>query len=77
VFEVATAVDGQDCLERVQEIAPDMITLDVTMPCLDGWETAIQFRKAVETSHIKVVLITARAQGDDIAHGTTVGADAT
>jgi hypothetical protein len=31
----------------------------------------------VETSHIKVVLITARAQEDDIAHGTTVGADAT
>jgi CheY-like chemotaxis protein len=61
----------------VQEIAPDMITLDVTMPRLDRWETAIQLRKAVETSHIKVVLITARAQEDDIAHRTTVGADAT
>jgi CheY-like chemotaxis protein len=77
VFGVATAVDGQDCPERVQEIVPDMITLDVTMPCLDGWETAIQLRKAVETSHIKVVLITARAREDDIAHGTAVGADAT
>jgi len=77
VFEVATAVDGQDCLERVQEIAPDMITLNMTMPRLDRWETAIQLRMAVETSHIKVVLITARTQEDDIAHGTTVGADAT
>jgi CheY-like chemotaxis protein len=47
------------------------------MPRLDRWETAIQLRKAVETSHIKVVLITARAQEDDIAHRTTVGADAT
>ena len=75
-FEVATAVDGQDCLDKVQEIAPDVITLDVMMPRLDGWETAVQLRKAPETAHIKVVLITARAQEDDINRGTNVGADA-
>ena len=66
-FDVATAVDGQDCLDKVQAIAPDVITLDVMMPRLDGWETAVQLRKAPETAHIKVVLITARAQEDDIA----------
>src|SRR5487761_377661 len=75
-FVVAPAVDGQDCLDRVQEVAPDVITLDVMMPRLDGWETAVQLRKTVETAHIKVVLITARAQEDDIARGTNVGADA-
>ena len=61
-FEVATAVDGQDCLEKVPAIAPDVITLDVTMPRLDGWETALRLRKCPGTSHIKLVLITARAQ---------------
>ena len=75
-FEVATAVDGQDCLDRVQSVAPDVITLDVMMPRLDGWETAVQLRKSPDTAHIKVVLITARAQEDDITHGTNVGADA-
>src|ERR1700744_2368501 len=75
-FDVSTAVDGQDCLDKVQGIAPDVITLDVMMPRLDGWETAVQLRKAPETAHIKVVLITARAQEDDISHGTNVGADA-
>jgi CheY-like chemotaxis protein len=75
-FEVATAVDGQDCLDNVQSIAPDVITLDVMMPRLDGWETAVQLRKSPDTAHIKVVLITARAQEDDIARGTNVGADA-
>ena len=64
-FDVETAVDGQDCLERVAEIDPDVITLDVMMPRLDGWETAVQLRKSPETAHIKVVLITARAQEDD------------
>jgi CheY-like chemotaxis protein len=75
-FEVATAVDGQDCLDKVVGVAPDVITLDVMMPRLDGWETAIQLRKSPETAHIKVVLITARAQEDDIARGAHVGADA-
>jgi CheY-like chemotaxis protein len=75
-FDVETAVDGQDCLERVAEIDPDVITLDVMMPRLDGWETAVQLRKSPETAHIKVVLITARAQEDDKNHGSQVGADA-
>ena len=75
-FDVSTAVDGQDCLDRVGEIDPDVITLDVMMPRLDGWETAIQLRRSPDTAHIKVVLITARAQEDDKSHGRQVGADA-
>ena len=75
-FDVSTAVDGQDCLEKVAEINPDVITLDVMMPRLDGWETAVQLRGSPETAHIKVVLITARAQEDDKTRGGRVGADA-
>ena len=75
-FEVETAVDGQDCLDKVTGIEPDVITLDVMMPRLDGWETAVQLRKSPQTAHIKVVLITARAQEDDKARGAQVGADA-
>ena len=75
-FEVETAVDGRDCLDKVGEIAPDVITLDVMMPRLDGWETAVQLRRDPKTSHIKVVLISARAQEDDRARGERVGADA-
>ena len=75
-FEVETAVDGQDCLDKVAEIDPDVITLDVMMPRLDGWETAIQLRQSPELAHIKVVLITARAQEDDKTRSAQVGADA-
>jgi CheY-like chemotaxis protein len=75
-FDVETAVDGQDCLDKVTEIGPDVITLDVMMPRLDGWETAVQLRESPETAHIKVVLITARAQEDDKTRGSSVGADA-
>lgn len=75
-FEVLTAVDGRDCLDKVTEASPDVITLDVMMPRLDGWMTATQLRKNPETAGIKVVLISARAQEDDRAHGRDIGVDA-
>jgi DNA-binding response OmpR family regulator len=75
-FDVETAVDGQDCLDKVTTIEPDVITLDVMMPRLDGWVTAMELRKNPDTSHVKVVLITARAQDDDRNRGTQIGVDA-
>jgi CheY-like chemotaxis protein len=75
-FEVVTAVDGRECLEKVGEVEPDVITLDVMMPRLDGWVTATQLRKNPETAGIKVVLITARAQEDDRDRGRQIGVDA-
>ncbi|WP_236700513.1 response regulator transcription factor [Allosalinactinospora lopnorensis] len=75
-FEVHTAVDGQECLERVSEVAPDVVTLDVMMPRLDGWGAAIRLRDDEETRRVKVVLITARAQGDDVKRGSDIGVDA-
>jgi len=75
-FDVATAVDGQECLDKVMAIAPDVITLDVTMPRLDGWETAIRLRQCPDTSNIKLVLITARGEAGDRTRPRQVGADA-
>lgn len=75
-FEVITAVDGRDCLEKVADIEPDVITLDVMMPRLDGWVTATQLRRNPATAGIKVVLITARAQEEDKDRGREIGVDA-
>src|SRR5918992_4419705 len=75
-FEVATAVDGQDCLDKVRDVDPDVITLDIMMPRLDGWVTAVRLREDAATRHIKVVLITARAQDHDIQRGQEIGVDA-
>ncbi|MGI8328934.1 response regulator transcription factor [Actinomadura scrupuli] len=75
-FEVSTAVDGQDCLEKVQAIRPHVITLDIMMPRLDGWVTAVKLRENPVTEGIKVVMITARAQDHDIRRGHEIGVDA-
>ena len=49
-FEVATAVDGQDCLDKVKQVRPDVITLDIMMPRLDGWEAASRRTVAMSSS---------------------------
>jgi len=75
-FEVMMAVDGQDCLDKVRDVRPDVITLDIMMPRLDGWVTAVRLREDPETAKIKVVMITARAQDADIQRGHEIGVDA-
>ena len=75
-FEVTTAVDGQDCLDKVKEIDPCVITLDIMMPRLDGWDAASQLRADPETADIKVVLLSARAQEADLQRGSRIGVDA-
>jgi CheY-like chemotaxis protein len=75
-FDVVTAVDGQDCLEKVCSVRPDVITLDVMMPRLDGWVTAVKLRDDPATRDIRVVMITARAQEHDVRRGEEIGVDA-
>jgi DNA-binding response OmpR family regulator len=75
-FEVVTAVDGQDALDKVGDAQPDVITLDVMMPRLDGWSTAERLRDNAETASIKIVLLSARAQDADVARGERIGVDA-
>ena len=75
-FEVFTAEDGLDALEKVREVDPAVVTLDIMMPRLDGWETAARLRGDPETAHVKVVLVSARAQEADLRRGKGLGVDA-
>ena len=75
-FDVHTAVDGQDCLDKIKDVAPDVVTLDVMMPRLDGWETAARLRDDPELNGVRVVLLSARAQEADVERGTRIGVDA-
>ena len=75
-FEVATAVDGQDCLDKVEAFDPAVVTLDIMMPRLDGWEAASRLRAQPRTAGVKVVLLSARAQEADLQRGDRIGVDA-
>jgi CheY-like chemotaxis protein len=75
-FEVITATDGQDALDKIKAAQPHVVTLDVMMPRVDGWEAAARLRQDPETAHVKVVLLSARAQEADIQRGEAIGVDA-
>jgi CheY-like chemotaxis protein len=75
-FEVETAEDGQDCLDKVKAFNPDVVTLDIMMPRMDGWDAAQALRNDPETSSIPVILLSARAQQADLSRGDTIGVDA-
>ncbi|MGZ6036955.1 MAG: response regulator [Myxococcaceae bacterium] len=75
-FEVTAVDDGEAALERVAELRPDVVTLDVVMERRGGFETLAALRQRPETADIPVVIVTGRAQAADQARGRALGVDA-
>ena len=75
-FEVYLAEDGQECLDVVDQVAPDVVTLDVVMPRLDGFATAARLRSGHATSRLPIVMVSACAQESDLARGRELGVEA-
>jgi CheY-like chemotaxis protein len=75
-YDVRAVADGQQALEETARWHPDVITLDVVMPRLGGFETLHRLRADPTTTDVPVVLVTGRAQAADRAQGDALGADA-
>jgi CheY-like chemotaxis protein len=75
-YDVIEARDGQECLDLVSSARPDVITLDVAMPGLDGFSTVGRLRGDIATAGIPIVMVTARAQATDLERGMALGVDA-
>lgn len=75
-FEVTMAGDGETALELARATLPDVITLDVMMPRLSGFETVVRLRQDERTAAIPVVMVTGRAQAADLERGAEVGVEA-
>ncbi|WP_405744560.1 PleD family two-component system response regulator [Streptomyces sp. NBC_01525] len=74
-FEVVTAADGAECLDVVHHVRPDVVTLDVVMPRLNGLHTAARLRADPRTWDIPIAIISACTQGETDS-GEAVGVDA-
>jgi DNA-binding response OmpR family regulator len=74
-YAVDAAVDGQAALDLARGTRPDMIVLDVMMPCIDGIAVLTEMRSDPDTRDIPIVLLTAKSNDDDIWAGWSAGAD--
>ncbi len=74
-IEVVTAADGAECLDVVHQVRPDLVTLDVAMPRLDGLRTAGRLRADPRTRDIPLVVVSACTQYE-VESGLEVGVDA-
>lgn len=72
-FDVATAVDGQDALDKALSEKPDLIVLDVMMPKMDGWEVRRRLREDEKTKHIPIIFLSAAGQFESQLHGLESG----
>src|SRR5690606_8003760 len=59
-FEVMTAKDGLDALNKLQEQVPDLMLLDIEMPRMDGYELATAMKQSDKFKHIPIIMITSR-----------------
>ena len=73
-FQICTASNGHQCVEVARSEHPDLILLDVMMPELNGFDTAVILKKDPLTADIPIIFLTALNSPSDLVHGFQVGA---
>ena len=74
-FEVISASDGREGLQRAERELPDLIVLDLMLPMVDGLQVCRQLRSIPRTQQIRILMLTARSEELDEIVGFAMGAD--
>lgn len=74
-FQVCTANNGDECVKMAKSDNPDLILLDVMMPGISGFDTAVILKKDPETAEIPIIFLTALNNPSELVHGFQVGAN--
>src|SRR5215467_2510500 len=74
-YEVATAEDGVEALNKTRALRPDLILLDIMMPKMDGIAVVKELKADTALPFIPVILVTAKADGADVIAGLESGGD--
>jgi signal transduction histidine kinase/DNA-binding response OmpR family regulator len=75
IYHIEEAANGEQGLRKAQKCIPDLIVSDVMMPKMDGYEMTRQLRQDEKTSHIPIILLTAKSDRDSKLEGLGLGAD--
>jgi DNA-binding response OmpR family regulator len=74
-YDVITARDGQEALDKARNQNPDLILLDIMLPKMDGYKVARMLKFDENFSHIPIILLTAKIQEKDRQTGLEMGAN--
>lgn len=74
-YRIESAGSGREGLEKARREKPDLVVLDLMLPEIDGLEVCRILKAEAETSHIPVLMLTARGEESDIVAGLELGAD--
>ena len=74
-YNIIEAADGEEGLDKARQIVPDIIITDVSMPRKDGIELTKDLRSDMTTSHIPIILLTAKTDTDTKLRGIELGAE--
>jgi chemosensory pili system protein ChpA (sensor histidine kinase/response regulator) len=72
-FRVDSAKDGVDALEKMHDLVPDVVLLDVEMPRMDGFELARVMRNEERLKHVPIIMITSRTADKHRNHAMEIG----
>jgi DNA-binding response OmpR family regulator len=75
-FQVRTASNGMEALERIRSNPPDLVVLDLMLPDIDGFGVCALVKRDQRLSRIPIILLTARYQPRDRLTAAALGADA-
>ena len=73
--EMIVAVNGEEALHKIRTQQPDLVLLDIMMPRIDGYEVAQRVRADPATAALPIIMLSAKAQEEDIRKGVDVGVD--
>ncbi|MFH0753500.1 MAG: response regulator, partial [Candidatus Omnitrophota bacterium] len=74
-YNLGVAFSGEECLEKIGALKPDIVLLDVMMPGLDGYEVCRRVRAMPELAGTKIIFVSAKAQLKEKLEGYAAGAD--
>jgi len=72
-YEVLTARDGSEAVEKARTEHPDLILMDICMPRMNGYEACEALRKQQETKQIPIILLTTRGEQENVETGFASG----
>jgi two-component system cell cycle response regulator DivK len=74
-YRVDEATNGQEALDKAEQIHPDLIVMDLSLPVMDGWEATRRLKANSQTRRIPVLALTGHALGDHEREASAAGCD--